>query len=94
MEADHTVPITRLASIPNIVIHVGDAIVPDTDERGTVVEFRLFDRQRRHYATIVGHADLDASAAIVTQIQWLEAVGPPVAPAAETDPERPGGAEG
>lgn len=94
MADDRTVPVARPAAIPNIVIHVGDYIVPDVSERGDIVEFRLFDQRQRHYATIVGHDDPLNKAALVTQIQWLEAVRPPVAPAAEADPEWPDGAEG
>jgi hypothetical protein len=93
MADDRTVPATRLTVIPNIVIHVGDYIVPDVSERGDIVEFRLFDQRQRHYATIVGRDDPLNTAALVTEIQWLEASHPPVAPAAETDPEWPDGAE-
>jgi hypothetical protein len=57
--------------VRNIVVHVGDYLLPDVDEHGTVMEFRLFDRGKHHFATIVGHNDPDANAVVVTDIRWV-----------------------
>lgn len=57
--------------IANIVIHVGDYLLPDADSHGSVMEFRLFDREQRHYATITGHDDPETNALAVTDIRWI-----------------------
>jgi len=50
--------------VTNVVVHAGDAVVPDTTP--TNAEFRLYDAGGRHYATLIARAISDGAYRVAT----------------------------